>query len=78
MSKYVIKNCPAQDVLGEGCCYCNQYAKCADSDCLLKRIVEKCRNTQYRVYNKNLEVIGYRKSPLSEEIIKLLEIEECE
>lgn len=76
MKKYIIKNCPAY----KGCCT-NEFRQglCSDiSDCLLKRIVELCKITEYRVFNHKREVIGIKPSLLAGRILSLLEIEEAE
>ena len=71
LMKYIIKNCPARfnKVNGEQGCTDNLKKLCLDchevSDCLLKRIVEKCK--------RSLEV-SY--CPVEQEILNLLEIEE--
>lgn len=70
--KYIIRNCPAT---GPGCC---GYTCPEITDCVLKQIVEKCKNNQYPIFNKKLEMIGYEKSPLSKEILQLLDIKEVE
>lgn len=87
---YVIQNCPC---FVEGIAIkgneqktqtCNNHkvrelTLCQDcTDCVLKQIVDLCKNNQYPIYNKKLEMIGYEKSPLSKEILQLLDIEEVE
>lgn len=57
--KYIIRNCPAQDVLGEECCYFNQYAKCVDSNCKLKQIVENLKQVAYACHCDNCDGCGY-------------------
>lgn len=75
--KYIIKNCPAQDVLGEECCYWNVYKKCADCDCVLKQIVEKCRGVQEKFYDAvHSRYLSPSKAKFAREILNMLEIEE--
>lgn len=66
--KYTIKNCPAY----KG--YCTnefRYGQCSEiSDCLLKRIVDKCKNYREKFKNNYYSKKGF------EEILNLLEIEE--
>lgn len=80
---YVIRNCPAQDVLGEECCYFNQYAKCEDSDCIMKQILtlakghtELCKNCEQQIKECDCSDIcnAYRLN----KILQLLEIKEVE
>lgn len=91
-NKYIIKNCPAYIhrplsthdrvcLLGDKVKpnHKELYVYCKDcTDCKLKQIVELCKNNQYPIYNQKLEMIGYEKSPLSKEILQLLDIEEIE
>ena len=73
--KYIIKNCPC-NVTTEDMCdwentnetYC-QYC----TDCLLKQIVEKCKN---ELQVQNDWWCGAK--PLAEEILDLLQIQEVE
>ncbi len=83
--KYIIKNCPALcfPLKDNPECECNESVfnnACKDiSDCLLKQIVEKCRKNQEIVYETNFGVLtAYKKGSISDEILKMLEIEECE
>lgn len=73
MNKYIIKNCPCYS-WEEGCkngkveeWHC-QYC----TDCLLKKIVEKCRE-EIRTNDRWSDSRTF-----AEEILELLEIEECE
>lgn len=79
MSKYVIKNCGCNPACDE--CY----IRCKDiTDCLLKQIVEKCKDAQdecsckIRNYVKCFECTSGGRAALGKEILELLEIEECE
>ena len=93
MSKYVIKNCPA--IYSDEYCKENTYEDgsihCQDrTDCVMKKIVEKCREadgkvvgyTKGKVYDgKNLIDANLPLTtinPLAKEILDLLDIEECE
>lgn len=85
MSKYIIKNCPAYNE--KGCLYSaaifpdesmqNRYitfaVPCQDcTDCLLKQIAEYCKNIKKDHY------WGMREIKFSQEILKLLDIQEVE
>ena len=81
--KYIIRNCPAQDVLGEECCYFNQYAKCEDSDCIMKQILtlakghtELCKDCNWQKENHFCEedCNAYKLN----KIVQLLDIQEIE
>lgn len=69
-NKYIIKNCP----IFETDYYCGENLdKCADcTDCVLKRIVEKCKDIKKDHY------WGMREIRFSQEILELLDIQECE
>ncbi len=73
MNKYIIKNCPACHNYSGNIYNCEQmrdtlYELCKDyTNCLLKRIVEKCYD--YELYSSQ---------DLVEEILSMLDIEECE
>lgn len=78
MTKYIIKNCPALLISG----ICNginvKGLACKNNtDCLLKRIVELCKEPNEPYYNPECE-FGIGRTDLAEEILELLEIEECE
>ena len=100
MSKYIIKNCPClediydaefdndgnmQKILQQQN-YCIRNEKSCDkvSDCLLKRIVEKCKDAQdecsckIRNYVKCFECTSGGRAALGKEILEQLEIEEIE
>lgn len=74
-NKYIIRNCPCYDGNGDEYDCGWEYSKelyCQDcTDCVLKQIVGKCRGELGRV-----RTIG--KDIMAEEILKLLDIEECE
>lgn len=67
MTKYIIKNCPAYDICDiDWDCVANDVAdlNCKDcTDCLLKQIVKKCKNSTYTT---------------AQEILSMLEIQEVE
>ena len=70
--KYIIKNCPALGFqIGY---YCSDRADyCKDcTDCVLKQIVEKCRNIKKDHY------WGMREIRFANEILQLLDIQEVE
>ena len=85
MNKYIIKNCPCFTINGEAFNSC----KCKDSssingihqefckdilDCLLKRIVELCKEN----YTSDDNVFDISKKIFALRILDLLEIEEVE
>lgn len=90
-NKYIIKNCPCFNEghynlrLGGECLdltqdeneYCVGY-----TNCLLKRIIEKCKEQkepQIRDYKIDIEYFRYSaRHSLAKEILSMLEIEECE
>ena len=83
MSKYVIKNCPA--IYSDEYCKENTYEDgsihCQDrTDCLLKKIVEKCRDSKfYLKHYGHPENDGVKNYTLAKEILNnILDIEECE
>lgn len=54
MSKYIIKNCPAYDCsIEEWNCLGSDTTECKDGNCVLKQIVELCKD-----YYKNCEIEG--------------------
>lgn len=83
MSKYIIKNCECK-VKGKTtlCVRDIPYKKCENiTDCKLKQIVEKCKTI--KAINKRNSYVGEyieftQKSPLAEEILDLLNIQEVE
>jgi hypothetical protein len=72
--KYVIRNCPCyQDNKGMNCISPNGYYFCQYvPDCKLKQIVQVCNE-----YSDKWEDCDFSNG-LSEEILKLLDIQECE
>ena len=81
MTKYIIKNCPNFDNTIWQEPSCNKYpCDCqTKTDCLVKQMVEKCINDTCKIVEqKTNKFLGYRTSPLAEEILSMLEIEECE
>ena len=79
--KYIIKNCPAF-IKGDPRPHkCKAYERgiChTKSNCLLKQIVEKCKSDTCKIVEaKTNKFLGYRTSPLAQEILSMLEIEEC-
>lgn len=83
MRKYIIKNCPScrnYNVFGlpKEDCYYNYMDYCKNhSDCLLKQIVEKCKDAQKTQWVKNKKKpYSPSKAAFAREILKLLEIEE--
>lgn len=78
--RYVILNCPT--LMGNRLCYSKTIKQCADcTDCLLKRIVEKCKdackdcsNIKRTTYTQCKNMNNCKTA----RILKLLDIEECE
>ena len=90
MKKYVIKNCPAFSLeptkAGNVCKKWCRSKPCQHyTDCLLKQIVERCKEKleflSYGIPEQHLETMTtnaerYAKAELAQEILNLLEIEE--
>lgn len=82
MSKYIIKNCPAcrQYQVGVYTCddlYDCDLQRCQDrTDCVLKQIVEKCKNTQF-LSTKNRQDL-YAVQVFANDLLQLLDIQEIE
>ena len=73
--KYIIKNCPAR-IIDNSCIdksgtFCQQR-----NDCLLKQVVSKCLYFRNHIQRD----IVYKKgcNRVADEILQILEIEECE
>lgn len=88
MSKYVIKNCPACVISPSVCSewhtkHGGKAKDCSDiTDCVMKRIVEKCREAQEimdkeQYYEDDFDTFN-GESIMAETIMDMLEIEECE
>lgn len=88
-NKYIIKNCPATYQNFEDKFVCTTQIKekgfpfyCQDcTDCKLKQIVELCKNI--KSINKTNSYVGEyieftQRSPLADEILELLDIQEVE
>lgn len=78
--KYIIRNC---NTFNGYCNWCRDKQKhCKDiTDCVLKQIVEKCKHI--KSINKTNSYVGEyieftQRSPLADEILELLDIEEVE
>ena len=79
MKKYIIKNCENYDNTIWQEPTCNKYpCDCqTKTDCLLKQIVEKCKDAQKTQWVKNKKKpYSPSKAAFAREILKLLEIEE--
>lgn len=81
--KYIIKNCPAFNVLTKQCkgAYSNyiEYQYCSGNDnCLLKQIVKKCRETIKIAESYKSEKVSYMQAmvDICNELLNLVEIEE--
>lgn len=78
MSKYIIRNCPALSFsLGF---YCDEYQKkCQDcTDCLLKRIVERCKKVKECTADICTNSYEYATYCETRGVLQLLDIQECE
>lgn len=77
-NKYIIKNCPARNNGYFKDCVGTYHNECQDcTDCLLKQIVEMCRQPNEPYYNSECEY-GIGRIDMGEDILELLEIQECE
>lgn len=71
MSKYIITNCPT--LMGNRLCYGKTIKQCADcTDCVMKQILHVCSE-----YSDKWEDCDFSNG-LSDEIFKLLDIQEVE
>lgn len=89
MSKYIVKNCPCIDTTDAHSifnCEClnrgyKEQWRCYDKDCLIKQVIEKCKNIECPCELEGLDCpecsIRGQKT-LAEQILQLFEIEECE
>lgn len=79
MSKYIIKNCE-QIHSSDNFCW-SKNILCQDcTDCVMKQIVEKCKNNQklkWQVGEKPEQWISFN-NPSSYQILQLLDIQEVE
>lgn len=78
MSKYIVKNCPSikdgknvQNVCINANTYCEFVA-----DCLIKQVIEKCKNYDKAIQQNSLFFKSIR--VIVRDILQLFEIEECE
>lgn len=77
--KYIIKNC---ELICNGECPNSKTGDCQDcTDCVLKQIVGLCKNM--KSINKTNSYVGEyieftQRSPLADEILELLDIQEVE
>lgn len=84
MSKYIIKNCPCYVQYENSlhlCCDGQGDGECQDcTDCVIKQIVELCKNKNYfvkRFPNAQFSS-GVQNSELAFDILQLLDIQEVE
>jgi len=83
-NKYIIRNCPSCYYI-----YCDKEYECNwrgsgitkpcqdCTDCVIKQIVEKCKNNKKIVYETEFGILtAYKKGSLSDEILELLDIQE--
>ena len=85
--KYVVRNCPAiteykfPDKVHKGCCQCT-YGYCKDIDCVIKQVIEKCKDS--KLSYSNLGILrtacetnqAYGKAVMAEQILPIFDIEE--
>ena len=84
--KYIIKNCPnlttsfysAGEIIHNQCGCSDDDMRKDRNNCLLKQIVEKCDSNTSKVLYEGETIKFIEGNPLAKEILKLLEIEECE
>ena len=68
-NKYIIKNCPT--LMGNRLCFGKYTKQCADcTDCVMKQIVELCKDTNYHYVDGVIDLQNY--------LLKLLDIQEVE
>ena len=83
--KYIVKNCGCLDDM-KRCWSSNRTTKyCIDNDCLIKQVIEKCKDAKDKCSCKNAhpEIDCFQctvggMAYLGDEILQLFEIEECE
>lgn len=72
MNKYIIKNCPAHDPsIVEWNCLGSDACECKDGHCVLKMIVDKCKDVS------GYSDFAFGQRDKADEILSMLEIEEC-
>lgn len=78
--KYIIRNCPNYDnrIWQEPTCNINTADCQSVSDCLLKRIADKCDSNISKVLYEGETLKFIEGNKLASEILQLLNIEECE
>lgn len=74
MSKYIVKNCPARGFQNY-CEECQTYCQ-IKTDCLIKQVIEKCKNYNKAIQQNSLFFKSIR--VIVRDILQLFEIEECE
>lgn len=75
--KYIVKNCPARrdaKIFGYSCSHIATLHCYDQPDCLIKQVIEKCKKECDPTNDDWCRV----KENLSNEILQLFEIEECE
>lgn len=76
---YVIRNCPAQPIIWNNN-WCNKKQQFCQNctDCVIKRVIEKCRAKKLDIYNPSIgnEHYAMANSVLSTQILQLFDIEE--
>lgn len=84
MTKYIIKNCPNLGSNEEAKFFCNDTVFFCEeiNNCIFKRIVEKCKEqkvpTIWNCKNDTEYFIHSARHILAQDILSMLEIEECE
>lgn len=84
MSKYIVKNCPCVSTSSENeplCYEClnnnpSEPWRCMDRDCLIKQVIEKCRNYDKAILKDLMLFKSVR--VIVRDILQLFEIKECE
>ena len=76
--KYIVKNCPAiteykfpDNKVHKNCCQCT-YGYCKDIDCIIKRVIDKCKKDCVIFGDKELRY------DTLDDIISMFEIERVE
>ena len=79
--KYIIKNCPCYWHIGEddGCSLENMKLCEDDTDCVLKRVIELCKEVNTKFYDSvHQRYLSPSKAKFARQILELLDIEEIE
>lgn len=78
--KYIIKNCQCIYIDYKGTYECDYKVEFCENvtDCLLKQIVEKCKNSTYTIRTPITQKKITKIKKTAQDILAMLEIQECE